>query len=44
MEDIAFQAFRQVVAFKTGQDPKGPVHGVTQQAPNDLRLAYPPST
>jgi hypothetical protein len=44
VEDIAFKAFCQVVAFKTHQDPNKPVSGVKQQEPNDLRLAYPPST
>lgn len=44
VEDIAFKAFSQVVAFKTHQDPNKPIQGVKQQAPNDLRLAYPPST
>lgn len=44
VEDIAFQAFAKVVAFKVNGDPDKPVEGLVQQAPNDLRLAYPPST
>lgn len=44
VEDIAFQAFAKVVAYKVNGDPDKPVEGLTQQAPNDLRLAYPPST
>ena len=44
MEDIAFQAFAKVVAYKVNGDPDKPVPGLVQQAPNDLRLAYPPST
>jgi hypothetical protein len=44
VEDIAFQAFAKVVAYKVNGDPDKPVAGLVQQAPNDLRLAYPPST
>lgn len=44
VEDIAFQAFAKVVAYKVNGDPDKPVPGLVQQAPNDLRLAYPPST
>ncbi|HWU96447.1 MAG TPA: hypothetical protein VN029_12675, partial [Sphingomonas sp.] len=44
VEDIAFQAFAKVVAFKVNGDPDKPVEGLVQQPPNDLRLAYPPST
>jgi hypothetical protein len=44
VEDIAFQAFAKVVAYKVNGDPDKSVDGLTQQAPSDLRLAYPPST
>jgi hypothetical protein len=44
VEDIAFQAFAKVVAYKVNGDPNKPVEGLVQQPPNDLRLAYPPST